>query len=195
MRRPSSGQRRLVILTLALLAFGIAYYGGSRYQNQEESIPPISGVAIRPPSPLPPLTAPKLPGLKPEALSGHWSLLMLDPKGGAIRSPALLRLLQIHNRLAGQPVLQQQIAFLYLPLTLDDAEREAIDSLGDNIQALTGDPILVKETIRRFGLDPNSDTTALYLVGPQTRLHVLFTPQQDIATIVEDLTKLITQEP
>jgi hypothetical protein len=185
-----------VILTLALLAFGIAYYSGSRYQKRENTAPSINGVAIHPPAPLPALPiSDSLAPIEPKALSGHWSLLMLDPRVDAHRSPALVRLLQIHNRIAGDPALQRRITFLYLPLALDDTELKAIDGLGENIQALSGDPALVSETLRRFGLEPGSDTSILYLIGPQAKLHALFTPDQDIATIAVDMTTLITQEP
>ncbi|MEJ2694147.1 MAG: hypothetical protein P8166_14175 [Candidatus Thiodiazotropha sp.] len=61
MKRPSRRQRRLVILSLALLAFGLAYYSGSRYQNRPRPTPAIAGVAIHPPPPL--STLPKTEGL------------------------------------------------------------------------------------------------------------------------------------
>ncbi len=196
MRRPSSRQRRLVILTLTLLAFGLAYYAGSRYQNRPLSAVAITGVAIQPPTPLP--TLPETEDTSPiqrQSLVGRWSLLMLDPHAGQTRSPALVRLLQIHNRLATDPELQQRISFLYLPRELHEAEREAIDRLGENLHALSGDADRVDETLRQFGVEPEGDKTALYLIGPGTRLHALFTPDQDIATIAEDLTTLITSEP
>jgi hypothetical protein len=194
MRRPTNRQRRLVILTLAVLAFGMAYYSGSRYKAGPQPAPAISGVAIHPPSPLPDLSGSDIDALMPESLSEHWSLLMLDPHTGETRSSALVRLVQIHNRLAGNPDLQRQLDFLYLPATLDAGAQAAIDGLGDNLHALTGNGAQVEVIFRRFGTDPQGEAATLYLIGPQVQLRALFTPDQDIATIAEDLTRLITQE-
>ncbi len=195
MRRPSGPQRRLLTATLTLLVFAIAYYGGEIYHQRTQPAPAIAGVAIHPPAPVPEL--PDSPGapLNPEALRGHWNLLMLDPHAGGIRSPALVRLLQIHNRLAADPERQRRLVYLYLPAQLDPATREAIDGLGGNIHALGGDPDPVAETFRRFGSDPDGEAATLYLIGPELRLHALFTPDEDIATIAKDLNTLITAEP
>ncbi len=195
MRRPSGRQRRLVILSLVVIAFGLAYYAGARYKDRSRPPPAISGVAIHPPAPLPQLPESPDSPLKPEALSGHWSLLMLDPHAGARRSPALMRLLQIHNRLASEPDLQRNFVYLYLTRDIEQAEQAAIESLADNVHALTGDPDRAEEIFRRFGVESGSDTATLYLIGPETRLHALFTPDQDTATIAKDLSTLITQEP
>jgi hypothetical protein len=195
-KRPSRRQRRLVILGLALLAFGLAYYSGSRYQNRPQPAPVIAGVAIHPPSPLPSLPNTESPSLiRQESLLGRWSLLMLDPHRGQSRSPALLRLMQIHNRLAAEPRLQQGIVFLYLPAEPHEPEHRAIDGLGENFTALSGEPEQVEETFRLFGVEPDGKIASLYLIGPKARLHALFTPDQDTATIAEDLITLTTGEP
>ena len=195
MRRPTVRQRRRVILTLAVIAFGLAYYTGSRYKDRALPPPVISGVAIHPPSPLPELPETSGTPLKADALTDHWSLLMLDPHAGETRSPALVRLLQVHNRLASDPDLQQKLVYLYLSRGMERATQEAIESLGENVHALTGDPDQVKELFRRFGVEPDSETAVLYLIGPKGRLHALFTPDQDTATIAVDLSTLITRKP
>jgi cytochrome oxidase Cu insertion factor (SCO1/SenC/PrrC family) len=78
---------------------------------------------------------------------------------------------------------------------MQPATQEAIERLGNNLHALTGDADQMAEIFRRFGVEPDSETAALYLIGPQVRLHALFTPDQDTVTIAEDLTTLITREP
>ena len=194
MRRPSDRQRRLVILTLAVLAFGIAYYSGSRYKERPQPAPVINGVAIYPASPLHDLSGSGIDALEPQSLRDHWSLLMLDPHRGETRSPALVRLVQVHNRLAADPELQQQLDYLYLPRTLEPATQEVISSLTGKLRALSSEQHRLDEIFHHFGVDPDGDAAALYLIGPQTRLHALFTPDQDIATIAVDLNTLITRE-
>jgi hypothetical protein len=192
--RPSGRQRRLVMLVLAALAFGIALVGGSRYRHHKSVAPAISGVAIHPPSPVPPPDSGEDPGspLSKAALADHWSLLMLDPHRGQARSPSLIHLLQVHNRLAAEPTLQQQLHYLYLPRESDDASLQAISDLGDNISGLSLDPAQMDETFRRFGADPGADEAVLYLIDPEVKLHALFTPGEDAATIAKDLVTLIT---
>lgn len=193
MRRPGR-QRRLLILVLAVLAFGIALYGGSQYRNRERAAPAISGVLIQPPAPLPPPEGGEDPGspLSRAALAEHWSLLMLDPHRGQQRSPALIRLLQVHNRLAAEPTLQQRLHYLYLPKSADEASLQAISALNDNISGLSVNPARMDDVFRRFGADPGTDEAVLYLIDPDVRLHALFTPGEDAATIADDLVTLIT---
>lgn len=197
MKRPSSRQRRLVILTLAAITFGLAFYGGSQYKDRREDTPPISGVSIFPPAPLPQLQASSdtPAAISEAALRDHWSLLMLDPHRGEDRSPGLIRLLQIHNRLANAPALQQHLHYLYLPINLDETSQQSLTTLGDNIRGLTIPPAQVDELFHLFGVDPQGQDAALYLIGPEARLHALFTPGEDAANIAEDLTTLIPTPP
>jgi cytochrome oxidase Cu insertion factor (SCO1/SenC/PrrC family) len=192
MRRPSSHQRRLVILTLTVIVFGIAYFGGSRYQQRNQQLPQISGLAIQPPTPLPDMSemgegAP----LEPALLEDHWSLLVLDPGISDGRSPALIHLLQIHNRLADKPELQRQLHFLYLPSKADESIQASVSSMDENITGLSGETDQIAETFEHFGVDPESNQAAFYLIGPEQRLHALFTRNQDAATIAQDINTLI----
>ncbi|MCU7853922.1 MAG: hypothetical protein KZQ80_17115 [Candidatus Thiodiazotropha sp. (ex Monitilora ramsayi)] len=196
MSRPSSRQRRVVILSLAIIVFVMAYYGGSKYKNHHKDAPKISGLSIHPPTPLPPMadTDDQETPIRQSMLLDHWSLLTLDPHQGQDRSPALVRLLQIHNRLAVSPELQQQLQYLYLPRQADEASQEAITALNDNISGLTGEPNQIEETFRRFGVDPDGSEATLYLIGPEAKLHALFTPAEDAATIAQDVTTLINHK-
>jgi cytochrome oxidase Cu insertion factor (SCO1/SenC/PrrC family) len=196
-KRPTSRQRRLVILSLAAITFGLAFYGGSKYKNQQQSAPPIAGVSILPPAPLPRLEndSDTATAISEAALRNHWSLLMLDPQRNEDRSPGLIRLLQIHNRLANEPALQQQLHYLYLPVAPDEKKIQALGSLGDNIRGLTIPPAQIDELFQLFGVDPQGNEATLYLIGPDARLHALFTPGEDAANIAEDLTTLLTTPP
>ena len=193
MKRPTSRQRRIVILTLAAITFGIAFYGGAKYKSRPPASPSIAGVSIQPPSPLPLLEVTDAPveALSEASLRDHWSLLMLDPHRGEDRSPGLIRLLQIHNRLADKPVLQQRLRYLYLPIEADETKLQALAALSDNLQGLALTPVQADELFQLYCVDPQGQDPALYLIGPEARLHALFTPGEDAANIAEDLTALI----
>ena len=196
MRRPSSKQRRLVILTLAIVTFGIAYYAGVSHETSFRDEPAIHGVTITPPTPVPPFALTDHRGelYNEERLADHWSLLMLDPSGTTNPSPALIQLLQVHNRMAIHSELQRSIHYLYLAKYREAALDESVSRLGDNIHGLQGDHRNIDETLLSFGVDTPDSDPVLYLIGPRGRLHALFTQAEDAATIAEDLTKLITSK-
>ena len=192
MRRPSSRQRRLVILTLSLIVFAIAYFGGTRYQQTNRVLPQISGLSIQPPAPLPDMNElGQAAPLNPTMLQDHWSLLALDPSRGDKRSPALIHLLQIHNRLADKPALQRQLHFLYLAAETDETTQASVSGLHENITSLSGETDQIAKTFEHFGVDPGSNQAAFYLIGPEKSLHALFTPNEDAATIAQDINTLI----
>ncbi|MEW8507266.1 MAG: hypothetical protein AB2598_11215 [Candidatus Thiodiazotropha sp.] len=193
MRRPTRRQRRLVILILALLTFSLAYYAGHLQKQRDIQLPEIHGVLINPPLPIPAID---LYNQAEEAVSnanlqGHWNLLMFDYAGGTASSTALTRLIQVHNRLAADPELQRQINYYYLP---EDGDRETSISyaqMSDNIHFLQGEAEIVDGLINSFGGTASDTDYTLYLIGPKTRLHALFTQDVDAATIATDLNTLI----
>lgn len=195
MSRPSLKQHRLVILLLVLITFSIAYYAGQTQKRQERKLPHIEGVLINPPHPAPPIDLYSQEGVPFSItdLQGHWSLLMLDPAApGTTASIALTRLIQVHNRLAAEPGLQQQIYYLYL--SRDKFEDAAISfaSLSDNFQALQGDTEMVNKVFKDFGIYADEMGDTLYLIGPDTKMHALFTQVGNPATIADDINNLIT---
>ncbi|MCU7932043.1 MAG: hypothetical protein KZQ90_14670 [Candidatus Thiodiazotropha sp. (ex Codakia rugifera)] len=194
MRRPSSKQRRLVILTLAVTTFCIAYYAGVLQKDRDQKPPQINGVLIHPPTPSPTLNLLNNNGEAFTAadLLGHWSLLMLDPQREVNPAPALVQLIQVHNRMATNPELQQRIHYLYLPRHETAAVTQSLSELGSNIYGLTGETQQLDETFHLFGSGDTGAEYTLYLIGPEGLLHALFTQTVDAATIAEDLTKMIT---
>ncbi len=191
MRRPSSKQRRLVILLLAVLTFGFAYYVGNQYSGT--SPPQISGVLLRPPVPVPEFTLQDQHGnsFSETQLADQWSLILLDPHQVA-EPPALLHLVQVHNRLAIEPALQQKIRFIYLPRQTNETINTLAAPMGTGFTTLSGDSEDLTETFSRFGVSDITDGFTLYLIDPDTSIQVLFTGSQDAATIAEDLITLIT---
>ncbi|MES9939152.1 MAG: hypothetical protein ABW105_20585 [Candidatus Thiodiazotropha sp. 6PLUC1] len=193
MRRPSSSQRRFVILSLALLTFGLAYYAGISHKTSRDT-PKISGITISPPTPVPTF---KLQDQSKEPfenhrLLDHWSLLMLDPSGRSQPTPAFTRLLKVHNRIATHPELQQKAHYLYLPKSKEAALDSTISQLSGNIFGLQGSPTQIEEAFNKFGVDLNSSEPVLYLIGPEGHLHALFTDGVDAATIARDLIQILT---
>lgn len=116
---------------------------------------------------------------------------MLDPGPGKISSIALTRLIQVHNRLAADPDLQQQIHYFYLPGNKIEEKAISFASLSDNFQALHGDKQEVDIVFTAFGDADNETEYTLYLIGPDAKLHALFTRNNNTATIAEDLNNLI----
>jgi cytochrome oxidase Cu insertion factor (SCO1/SenC/PrrC family) len=194
MRRPSTKQRRLVILLLVLITFSVAYYAGYTHKQQARQLPQIEGILINPPQPLPPIDLYNQIG-EPFSLTdlqGHWSLLMLDPAPGSSASSALTRLIQVHNHLATEPDLQQQIHFLYLSRAKMEEQAISFVSISDNVQALHGDTQMIDKAFKVFGGYANDMDYSLILIGPNTKMHALFTRSSNAATIAEDLNNLIT---
>lgn len=191
MRRSGSKQRRLVILLLAVATFCVAYYAGNKYSNGHP--PQISGILLRPPMPVPEFVLQDQNNrpFSQAQLENHWSLCLLDPKQIS-DPPALLHLVQVYNRLAMDPTLQQQIHFVYLPRQTSEAIDVLAAHLGAGFYALTGDSEDLTETFTRFGVAELKDGFTFYLIDPEVRIQALFTNGQDAATIAEDLTTLIT---
>jgi cytochrome oxidase Cu insertion factor (SCO1/SenC/PrrC family) len=195
MRRPSTRQRRFVILTLALITFGMAYYAG--FTQKSHPVPPIQGVSIAPPTPAPPFKLQDQNGANydDQRLLKHWSLLMLDPTGLEQPAPAFIRLMKVHNRLATHPQLQNTIHFLYLPKFSSAGLESSTSYLSNNLIGLHGAPEAIEQTFLSFGVTGEANTPSLYLIGPQGNLHALFTDAVDAATIARDLIKLINSTP
>lgn len=193
MRRPTTLQRRFVILTLALITFGFAYYAGLSDKTSRD-ISNIHGISLSPPTPVPAfeLLDQANESYDDKRLLSHWSLLMLDPSGISQPTPAFTRLLKIHNRMATHPELQQKAHYLYLAKSSGAALDSTISQLSSNIFGLHGTPQQTDETFRIFGVEQNRSDPVLYLIGPQGRLHALFTDDLDAATIAKDLIQLLT---
>ncbi len=187
MRRPGARQRRIVILMLAVLAFGIAYYGGNRY-SRNEGLPAITGILLRPALPVPEFELSDQRGevFSNRELADHWSLLLLDP---ASDPSALSRLARIHNQLAVSPDLQRQVRFIHIPRQPDSAYSAA--DFGSRFFTLLGESSQTQETFARFGIDTQQAGFTLFLVGPDAELHAMYTSDQDAATIAADLTTLM----
>jgi len=193
MRRPTTRQRRLVILLLALLTFGIAYYGGNRY-----STPPpvqISGMLLTPAVPLPAFQLQDQHGeiFGNAQLEGRWSLLLLGPASDP-QDSALRRLVQIHNRLADDPILQRRTFFVYLVEHPGDRLSDRFSELGKNFILPSGEAAQFDDLFRQLGNSQSSeDNLALYVVDPDTNIQAVYTGDLDAAGIARDIHSLIAR--
>jgi cytochrome oxidase Cu insertion factor (SCO1/SenC/PrrC family) len=194
MHRPSPRQRRTVILLLTLLTFGIAYYGGNKY-----STPPptnISGVLLSPAMPVPEFQLQQQAGepFGNKQLQDHWSLLLLDPRSDQDAS-ALQKLVQVHNRLAEDPLLQKHTVFIHAVKQSSEALIESIARLGSNFVLLSGEATAIDAFFEQLG-NPQSaeDNPVLYLVDPDSNIQVLYTGDLDPAGIANDLHTLLANQ-
>jgi len=190
MRRPSSRQHRLVILMLTVLTLVVAYYTGNRYQASDP--PPIAGVLMRPPTPLPDfiLRNPQDLAVSPAWLKGRWSLILLDP-APSNDPQALRRLIRIYNRLAARPKFQRQSRFIYIPREESEQIDQRVARLGPSFLVLGGGEDEIAEVFKRFGVDQMKQGFTLFLVDPEQRILALFTDAQDAASIDRDLQTLV----
>jgi cytochrome oxidase Cu insertion factor (SCO1/SenC/PrrC family) len=168
---------------LAVLTFGIAYYGGNRYRQPE--LPRISGILLRPASPVPEFSLTDQQGepFTQANLQQHWSLLALDPGPG---SAGLRLLAQVHNRLASDPKRQRQTRFILVSPQIS----KDIAPLGENFIHLSGD---TDEVFSRFGVNSENKDFTLYIIDPEQQILALFTHTQDAATIASDIKLLSTE--
>jgi len=193
MRRPSPRQRRLVILTLAGVIFGLAYYAGNNSKNAD--LPQISGALLRPPSAVPEFSLHDQDdkAFSSAQLQGHWSLLALDPAPDATAS-TVYRLAQIYNRLADDPPLQRQSRFITIPRQRSSGIDTAAARLGAAFIALHGDDTEIGKLFQHLGIIANQQVFTLYLIDPQARIEAMFTDQQDATGITRDLKTLINYQ-
>jgi cytochrome oxidase Cu insertion factor (SCO1/SenC/PrrC family) len=194
MRRPSSKQRRFVVLLLALLTFGIAYYAGNRYATP----PPvqITGIRLSPAMPVPAFQLLQQAGepFSNAQLRDHWSLLLLDPQPDQ-KTPALRKLVQIHNRMADDPVLQRQTLFVYAVKQDSDTMSENITRLGDNFVLLSGAAKPIDGLFEQLGYAASTeDNLVLYLIDPEANIQALYTSELNAGDIAQDFRVLVANQ-
>ncbi len=129
-----------------------------------------------------------------EQLRDHWSLLLLDPRSGQDES-ALRKLVQVHNRLADDPVLQQRTLFIYAVKHAAEDLTGKIERLGGNFVLLSGEAPAVNAFFEQLGNPQTSeDNPTLYLVDPDANIQVLNTGDLDAAGIAHDLHSLFANQ-
>lgn len=190
LRRPTRRQRRIVILALAFLTFGIAYYGGNKYSSGP--LPKISGIYLKPPIETPEFDLKFVDGraFANENLADNWSLLVLDPAG---LKETYFSLARVHNQLATTPELYRELQFYYLLDPNEQLEDPIVTPPKSRLHMLEGQEAAVLEVFERFGIDVDENQYSYFLIDPDGRMLALFSGQQEPASIASDIRIIMEQ--
>lgn len=183
---------RLVMAACAAALFLLGYQWGNHYQRPDSAPAHISGVRLQGERPLPLIALRE--GEQPferARLDQGWTLLALvDPDQDAGLS-ALRRLIEVHNRLADQPALQQRLALVLVASgETPDATRQAA-GLTPALHLLDGQPAAIDALRLALGLAPGRASTDLYCIAPGGRLVALFPDAEAGAAVADDLRRLM----
>lgn len=185
----------MAVAAVGLFVFG--YQWGNQLKFGSGSAPAIDGVMIRPPMALPDFVLATSSGEsfgRPD-LAGHFTLLALTPAGDARGHRTVGRLIEVYNRLAGEPKLQRRLSLILIspdpaPVLARDFER-----LSPAIAILSGEPEETRRLADALGTDVSGpsaeDLPPLFLIaGESPRLVALFPPALSPARIAADIAAL-----
>jgi len=189
---------RLAMVAAALGLFLVGYYWGNQYRRGDSTPPVIEGVLIRPPRPLPAFELRDAAGrsFTTEHLSGHWTLLSFGDSSQAPGQSAVMRMIEVYNRLASAPGLQEKL-LLVLAIRRKDLPPDSESDHWSPVLRLLGGEAGEMQPLRiALGL-PVEETAATadqalpcYLIGPSGRLSALFPSTQAPVSIASDLSAI-----
>ena len=198
--------RPLARLALAVTAIGLflmGYYWGNRYQYQSSTPPEIEGVLIRPPHhPLPDFALRDTAGqpFTAEHFAGHWTLLSLGNPSRALGQPTVTHMIEIHNRLASDPDLQEKLLLVLATQPEDPAPALDFEHLSPVITLLWGTSGEMQRLRTALGIPAQAAALTVdqgipcYLIGPSGRLLALFPGAQTPASIASDLAAIAAHD-
>lgn len=201
-RNPRGLMARLIMIVAALGLFAVGYYWGNQYKYGKPSPPAIEGVLIQPP--------PELPGFELHDAQGqaftaasfneHWTLLAFGDLALAPGHQAITRMIEVYNRLAQNPELQDLIQLVVVEEHQNQALAQDFGRLTEALMPLSGDPGELGRLRASLGASageskgsnegPDAAPPApapLFLIGPEGRLLALFPNAQPAASIAADL--------
>lgn len=186
---------RLIMAVAAVGLFLVGYQWGNQFKRGDQQPPPISGVMVRPPQPLPDFVLQDSAGAdvgRPDLLD-RWALISFAPLADAQGHRSIARLVEIYNRLAAEPELQKRLRLLLI--SADSAPRLARDfeRLSPAIGILSAERGVIDELRNALGAGeqpPSDQLPALFLVGPDASLVALFPASQPAAEIAADVAAL-----
>ncbi|MBB1089679.1 hypothetical protein HUU61_00100 [Rhodopseudomonas palustris] len=188
----------MAVLTVAL--FFMSYQWGNHWQHNHSlnTLPSLQGVQLQPPLVLPLLSLYDAAGAPFDLIheQHNWALLVLIPNQSSITQKTIKRLIEIINRLAGQPTLQQALQLLLIMPMLESQQNVKLTIL-PQLHLLTASDRQLEQLRLVLGdhSDHNtqpsaSDSAALppfYLINSNHQVIVLFPAVQSAASIADDL--------
>jgi hypothetical protein len=182
---------RLAFMLGAIGLFLFGYQWGNQYQRKHAQPPAISGVLFRSPAAIPAfrLEDPSGRVFDQDTLAAGWTLLTFGDLSGAQGQLAIQRLIDVYNRVAGEPDLQRDLRLVLATTT--DAPNLARDfaRLSPALYVLAGD---AAETGRlRESLGAGDDAQApLFVFAPGGYLIALLAADEDRSAMAADLEAL-----
>lgn len=191
-RKPLS---RLALASAAIGLFLVGYYWGNQYKRGDSVSPTIAGVLVHPARPLPgfelwdaadqPFTV--------ESLAERWTLLSFGELDQASGHLAVTRMIEVHNRLASDPGLQEMLQLALAAERQDPALAQDFARLSPALKLLSGESGEMQRLGASLGAPAkeaagtSTDEIPLFLIGPSGRLLALFPGAQAAASIASDL--------
>jgi hypothetical protein len=186
---------RLIMAVAALGLFLVSYQWGNQYMHGGDRPPTLSGVVIRPPLPLPDvvLTDSSDGPFGRADLIDHWSLLIFAAVDDARGHRGIARLVEVYNRLADRPHLQERLRLLLVGTDAESRLGRDFERLSSAITVLSAEPATLETLEATLGADPQSKgdgLPTLFLIDTDARLVALFPASQSAAEIAADVAAL-----
>ncbi len=207
MRRgaPRSPLQRLLIMSGALLALVGGYYWGNQhkreYQPDAGALPHnLSATLLRQARPLQDfeLTGHTGARITPIDLMDRWSLLFFGCSRCTGTLGVLTRLIQVRNRLAARPLLQNSTQLVLVTVEPDLDSPPQLDALlrdfGPGFVGLTGPGPQIKDLAGQLGMpEPGrgSEHPALFLISPGGIPVAVFPSGLAASAIAADFTQIV----
>lgn len=183
----------------AIGLFLVGYFWGNQYQRRDSAVTAIEGILLRRPIELPAFEAHDAAGqtFTAESFTGHWTLLSFADLNQAPGHLAVTRMIEVHNRLATDPPLQEQLQLALLAQRQDLALARDFSRLSPALKVLSGESDELQKLRISLGESSPEETTGapadeipLYLIGPSGHLLALFSGTQAPSSVASDLSAI-----
>jgi hypothetical protein len=190
---------RLAVAAAAIGLFLVAYYWGNQFKHPDSVSPAIEGVLVRPPIDLPgfQLRDARGPIFTGEDFAGHWTLLAFGDLSRASGHLAIMRMIEVRNRLASDLGLQKMLLLALASERQDPVLALDFGRLSPALKILSAEPGDLQRLRSSVGAPPlqaepgaRADEVPLYLIGPSGRLVALFPVAQTPASIASDFSAI-----
>jgi hypothetical protein len=187
------------MIAAAIGLFLVGYQWGNQHKHTGPTPPAIEGILVRPP--------PELPGLElrdaedqpftVDNFKEHWTLVTFGDPSRAPGHLAVMRMIEVYNRLAENPGLQSMLQLALVADRRDPLLARDFGRLSPSLKLLFGESGEVQRLRASLGASPANnpstdadDDAAFFLVGPASRLLALFPGAQPPASIASDLSAI-----